>query len=93
MTLAIKFHNFHRWTAVSIDGQPSGYMRTEDSGMTALHISRHAPAWLIAARVAGPYFSRDAAQDAILHGAEEYSAQGDIFANENIPPSQPKEMH
>lgn len=65
----VRFHAYNRWCAITINGQPVGYMSHYTKEGTSLHLKHDAPAWLREVRARGPFVNHEACQQAIKDAA------------------------
>lgn len=65
----VSFHPFAAWCAITIDGEPVGYMSHKQGVGTELHLKKNAPAWMRDVRVRGVFSGHWECQEAIKAAA------------------------
>lgn len=89
MTSKVTFHPFNKWCAVSIDGQPVGYMTNlkrdpQAELLTELHLKQDAPKWLRDVRSSGPWVSHTECQNAIRAAAVNVPAAPEVTPEDHM---------
>lgn len=78
--MKVIFHDYRRWCAVSLDGEPMGYM-SHFGTETTLHLKKDAPKWLRDVRDCGPFLSNQACQIVIKHAVSTLPPELPLGAN------------